>query len=517
MKRQRLKILDGLESFKDLFDNAYDLIHFLTLEGDLLYVNKTWERLLEYDEGEVQGTSIYDYIVPEDLERYKKYRLGIINGDTSDESVVFSILTKSGKNVILEGSINLRIQDDVPIYTRGIFHNITARVLGENKLKLVNEKLQERTESLNNLLINAPDAVIVIDEQSLITFWNPKAEEIFGWKAKYVIGKSLASKIIPEKYRKAHKAGMHRYLRKGEAHVLNRTIEITAIDKEKREFFISLTISSTKQGGKDYFIAFIRDIDNEKKNEIELEKKRIELEESNHELQQFAHVASHDLKEPVRKIRIFTDMLQQELSSISTETADQYLAIIDKSSERLVRMVDGILRYSTLTGREELLTKVNLNDTLTEVLYDLELMAENTQATVNYPNLPVVEGVSVLLHQLFYNLINNSLKFHHPDRPPIIDIKLNGPTKKLPEEIDKNRNNNHILISLTDNGIGITEDEVDKIFYAFTRLHSRDKYDGTGLGLSLCKRIVEYHKGKIWAESRQEGAAFHILIPLMQT
>lgn len=236
------------------------------------------------------------------------------------------------------------------------------------------------------------------------------------------------------------------------------------------------------------------------------------LESSNKDLQRFAHVISHDLKEPLRKISMFSERLVLDESNSLTEDSKNYLAKIGQSSVRMSNMIDGILAYYSVHAAHESFEITDLKAIIENVKSDLELLIEQKSATINIGTLPQVEGVPVLLNQLFYNLLNNSLKFSRDDVPPRIDISCS-----------KNERKNYFAageifyeITVKDNGIGFETESTEKIFGIFSRLHPQTRYEGTGLGLALCKRIVEYHNGKIWAESNGQGAIFKILLPQKQ-
>jgi light-regulated signal transduction histidine kinase (bacteriophytochrome) len=225
-------------------------------------------------------------------------------------------------------------------------------------------------------------------------------------------------------------------------------------------------------------------------------------------LQQFAHVASHDLKEPLRKIKTFAGLLADDGGTKFSERAATYLNKIDTASSRMFTMIDGVLNYSTLNETEQSIEKVDLNETMRNITSDLEVVMGQKKAQLLYDKLPVIEGASVLLHQLFYNLVNNSLKFARADAPPLITIASSPVVKN-----DKS----FVQIRIIDNGIGFQQEFAKRIFETFTRLNSKDQYEGTGLGLSLCKRIVERHGGSIEAFGQPgKGAEFVILLPTEQ-
>lgn len=259
-------------------------------------------------------------------------------------------------------------------------------------------------------------------------------------------------------------------------------------------------------------IGIIQDITEQKQFAEELStqvrKQTLELKRSNEDLLQFAHVASHDLKEPVRKIKVFASRLEDEFSSILPERGRAYLDKVHNATNRMFAMIDGVLSYSTLNANEQKLEEINLNQIFKNIESDLEIVIQQKKATINVSHLPVIQGAQVLIHQLFYNLINNSLKFSKTDVPPVIDVK---------SEVINRFGHKLVRIIVSDNGIGIEPEYADKIFGAFARLNAKEQYEGTGLGLSLCKRIVERHYGSISATGKAgEGAEFTIMLPMEQ-
>jgi PAS domain S-box-containing protein len=242
--------------------------------------------------------------------------------------------------------------------------------------------------------------------------------------------------------------------------------------------------------------------------EQQVNKRTQELQRSNDDLQQFAHVASHDLKEPVRKIKMFTGRLEGELKDKLNESAIKFLERIHVATDRMSTMIEGVLAYSTINAGIQKPEAVDLNVVIQHIETDLEISLEKTGGTIQCDHLPTLEGATVLLYQLFYNLINNSIKFAKAGVPPHI---------VLSSEIQIKNNKKLACINVEDNGIGFEPDQAIRIFETFTRLNSKDMYEGTGLGLSLCKKIVERHGGSITAHgSRNKGATFVIKLPLQQ-
>lgn len=515
------KQLKNEEWLKDLFDHAHDLIQIVHPEGTILYVNHAWSVLLQYPPEEIQGHLLYDFIDPSDRELYILRRNALLQSNKSnEEEITFNLLSKSGKKITVEGSLSVK-KDAAgkPLYTRGIFKDITARLENEAALKRYHAALEEREYNLQQLLVHAPDAVIVINKESLITFWNPKAEEVFGWTAAEVLHRPLADMIVPHQHRAAHAAGMKRYLSTGEAHVLNKTIEITALNKSGNEFYVSLTISKTTQNKATAFVAFLSDITEQKNNQFDLERKTRELERSNANLEEFAHAASHDLKEPIRKVQTFASRLKITLADKMTADEMNYFNRLETAARRMGLLVDDLLEYSHVSQGGDAVETIDLNEVLHIVQEDLEVLIEEKKAHFHVDQLPTIVGHRRQIQQLFQNLLANALKYTKPGTNAAIkinfsqvsgrDIALNLPAEEAHKQF--------YVISIQDNGIGFEQKDADRIFKMFQRLHGSAEYKGTGVGLSIVRKVVENHKGYIMAEGKpNEGATFNVFLPVVE-
>lgn len=501
-EQEARKLKESEESYKDLFDNAMDLIDIAASDGSIMYVNRAWQQALGYSEEELKGTSIYDLVIEKERERFRAYRERIIAGLPALETLITTVKSKDGKEIIIEGFISCKFKNGKPLYTRSILRDITQRKAIEKKIEFYTAELIEREENLSQMIRNAPDAIIVIDQNNTIRLWNPMAESMFGWKTAEVIGKDLCETIIPPAFQTAHRQGLKRYLETGEERMMHRTIETTALNKDGQEFYVSLTISTTRQSGNTDFIAFIRDISLQKRYALELQKKKEQLEKSNRELEQFAWLASHDLKEPLRKIRTFSDMLLNKKSL--PEDVMPALKKIQHSAVRMNNLIEDLLSYSNASGGREKFIKANLNHIIQDVLIDLEVPVKSKHAHIRIGKLPSLEVLPFQMRQLFQNLISNALKYSKTNVAPQIEI--------LGSEIPGNL----VEINVSDNGIGFKEEFADKVFQIFQRLVNREQYEGTGIGLALCKKIVENHRGTIEAKSTEGvGTTFTITLPVL--
>ncbi len=425
------------------------------------------------------------------------------------------IIAADGTEKMLKGKGELILDAAmVPIRLNGTCQDIT-------KEHVLSKNLEEKEQSFQKLISNAPDAVIVINAENIITLWNPKAEEIFGWETDEVVGKSLSNVIVPERYREGHEKGMQRYLSTRQPHILNRTLELSACSKNKKEIYISLTVAESMQDSTPVFIAFIRDISVQKTIQLELQKKtdqlelkNLELERSNEELESFNFAASHDLQEPLRKIQTYSlRIIEQNDSAISPAIAKD-LDKIFTASARMQSLLQDLLDYSQNTTQSQELSVVKLSELIEEVKNSFIDKVEERKVILKLQSLPLIKVVRFQFLQLFMNLLSNAIKYQSPDVTPEIAISSRLIDAKSLRFKTNSAIENYLEISVTDNGIGFEAEYADRIFGLFKRLHSREKYAGTGIGLATCKKIIHNHGGFITAESIPgKGSTFFLYLP----
>ena len=226
-----------------------------------------------------------------------------------------------------------------------------------------------------------------------------------------------------------------------------------------------------------------------------------ELERSNQELERFAHVVSHDLQQPLQSVYGFARLLETVCASHSNEAVSQYISHIIRASQRMTRLIQNLLAYSQVSQLEPLRKPVNCNRVLTQVLSDLQPMIDKSQATVITDTLPTLEADKTCLAQLFQNLLSNAIKYHPPHQAPQVTVTAQAQGSLW-------------RFGIHDNGIGISPEDADQIFQVFHRLHSAADYPGTGIGLAICKKIVENHRGRIWVDSdTTAGTTFYFTLP----
>jgi PAS domain S-box-containing protein len=261
----------------------------------------------------------------------------------------------------------------------------------------------------------------------------------------------------------------------------------------------------------------------EKELAKEVEKRTFELKQANNELnslnenlKQFVYIASHDLQEPLRKINMFSDLLRKKAADGLDESAKNFLLKITQASQRMTNLIKDLLDFSRADAGEKRFVEIDLNVVLTNVVEDFDMLIQQKNAIVKVNHLPTLDAIPVQMNQLFYNLIGNALKFAKNDVQPVIEVS----SRRLEaNEVDQyehlNRNWDYQEIIVQDNGIGFNQQFADQIFIMFQRLHAREQFDGTGIGLALCKKIVDNHNGVIYAVSQEnEGAGFHLILPV---
>lgn len=377
---------------------------------------------------------------------------------------------------------------------------VTQQVLARKKIEEAEEKARLAIESadLGSYEVNLLTDEIKISERFI---------EIWG-RDSHVSRKELTEDIHPDDRalrNEAHKKAMITGNLDYEARLLRADGSVSWVRIKGKVLF-------DKSGKPKTLLGVIQDITEQKQFAEQLTKlvkeRTLELQRSNEDLLQFAHVASHDLKEPVRKIKIFSSMLQSDYGDLLPARGTTYLNKVHNATDRMFSMIEGVLAYSEFTSAEQKISEIDLSHVLDNIESDLEILIQQKQATIIRKNLPKIEGADVLIHQLFYNLINNALKFSKKDTPAIIEIDA---TSEFHEGIEM------VKIKVKDNGIGIDPKLSKKIFDVFSRLNAKDDYEGTGLGLALCKKIVERHHGTISADGiRGEEAVFTILLPTRQ-
>lgn len=281
--------------------------------------------------------------------------------------------------------------------------------------------------------------------------------------------------------------------------------EVHTTNSSGDDLWLDCRFTPFYSNGEPHLLLSVDDITISKQAEVNLQVYAAKLEQSNRDLQEFAYIASHDLQEPLRKVLAFGDRLANKYSGDIDETGRDYLHRMRDASLRMQTLINDLLTFSRVTTRAQPFARVDLDELIHDVVSDLENQIDRTQGKVETGHLPVIEADPTQMHQLLQNLINNALKFHQEDEPPFV-------------EVSAKRVGRNCQIIVKDNGIGFDEQYLDRIFKPFQRLHSRQEYEGSGMGLAICRRIVERHRGDITAHSTEgAGSTFIVTLPFQQT
>jgi two-component system sensor kinase FixL len=379
------------------------------------------------------------------------------------------------------------------------------------------ERLQHATARLAGILDIADDAIIAVNGHQEIELFNQGAERIFGYAADEVRGQPL-DMLLPERFTATHSQHIAAFA--SAAAVARRMGERRDLFGRRRdgtEFPAEASISKLVINDEPVFTVILRDITTRKRAEDALKTSAINLERRNRELQEFASVASHDLQEPLRKIQAFGGLLKMEHSATLDVEGRDYLERMQNAAGRMQTLINDLLMLARLGSEARPFVAVDLNRVAREVLDDLEARIVRTGGRVELGDLPTIEADPLQMRQLLQNVIGNALKFCRPEEPSIVKIRNDLIVGAEPRLAASALGDSCCRISVEDNGIGIDERYLDRIFAVFQRLHGRNEYEGTGIGLAVCRRIAERHGGTITATSTPgQGTTFIITLPVNQ-
>jgi len=342
-----------------------------------------------------------------------------------------------------------------------------------------------------------PDAILIAGADGRIVLANRRAEELFGYGAGGLVGRSVED-LVPARYRQAHAAHRAGYHHRPQVRLMGERRELWALRADGSEFPAEISLSPL-DGGR-LVVSAVRDVSERRRIQEALERRTRELARSNAELEQFAYVASHDLQEPLRMVASYAQLLERRYGDRLDEDAREFIRYMVEGARRMRDLINDLLDYSRVGRRGRPFAPVSLETVLEEVLAALEPAITETEARITCGPLPELRADEAQMRQLFQNLLSNAIKFRGEEPPRV--------------HVGARREGALWHITVEDNGIGIDPQYAERIFLLFQRLHTQREYPGTGIGLAICKKIVERHGGRIWVDTdRRRGAAFHLVLP----
>ncbi len=488
--RARRSAEDALRAERDGFAAViaaqHDGVIVVSAAGVLIDANRALCRMTGFDREELIGCrEPLPFIRAEDEAKLKAYHRAEATGD-GDEDIVLLHRDGSGVPVIFASA---PLQDESGAVTARVttVKDVSERHRGQEHRRKTNEQFAALIET-------APDAVVIADSAGRIYLINTETERMFGYPRDELLGRPLEV-LLPERLQALKGAGMNLCGRR----------------KDGTEFPIDVSRSTLDTDDGRLVTAFVRDITTLRQQEderahlhAELGRRADDLVRSNADLEQFANIASHDLAEPLRSISGFTQLLERRYKGQLDDDADRFIGFVVDGVNRMQMLIADLLAYSR-AGRAELEVKpVALTEVVTELLASLSSAIAEAGAEICVGALPTVTADKTQLGQVLQNLVCNALKFHQPGVSPRLEISA--------AQVEPGWQ-----IAVSDNGLGIDPAHSDRVFKMFQRLHGRDDYPGTGVGLAVCKRLVERLGGQIWFEpNTSQGTVFNFTIPMAE-
>ena len=387
---------------------------------------------------------------------------------------------------------------------------IAERLRAEDEVHQLNAELEQRiiertaqfqrSETLfRGLLESAPDAMVITRSNGCIVLVNRQVEEMFGYQRHELLDHPVEM-LMPVRFRDAHLQHRGHYAHDPQTRSMGGSLELYGLHKNGREFSVEISLSPLVSDEGMLVSSAIRDVTKRKQTEDALKRLAADLARSNTDLEQFAYVASHDLQEPLRAVSGCVQLLQQRYHGQLDARADELIAHAVDGASRMQTLIRDLLAYARVSTRGRDLEPIDSETVLKEALSNLATVIQESGGVVTHGALPTVAADPTQLLQVFQNLIGNAIKYRG-ERPPEVHINVEHCTGEW-------------QFTMRDNGIGIDPQYFERIFGIFQRLHTRREYPGTGIGLALCKKIIERHGGRIWVASQPEaGSTFCFTIP----
>jgi len=488
--RRRLarSLQDSEEQFRMLLDGIQDYAIFLMdARGRILSWNVGAERIKGYTSDQIIGHNFSCFFPPEDIERGRPeevLRLTAASGRHEEQSMR---VRKDGSR-FLASVIFTALRDSA------------GNLTGFSEFSHDLSKSQASDARYRGLLEAAPDAMVVVNGGGEIVLLNVQAENQFGYSRDELLGQQVKN-IIPEGFAERLIADGTRSAAEALAQQIGMGIELVGRRKDGGEFPLEIMLSPLESAEGILVTAAIRDISLRKESEEHLVKTVGELRRSNEELQQFAYVSSHDLQEPLRMVASYTQLLAKRYKGRLDSDADEFIAFAVDGCSRMQGLIRDLLAYSRAGTTGKPLCKVSGEEALQGALTNLRITIEQSGAVVSHDSLPAIETDEMQLTQVFQNLVGNAIKYRAVESPRV--------------HVSAAKNGDHEWIfSVRDNGLGIAPQYFDRIFVLFQRLHARNEFEGTGIGLAICKKVLERLGGRIWVDSQLgTGSTFYFALP----
>jgi PAS domain S-box-containing protein len=478
---------ESQEQYRMLLDGIEDhAIFMMDPEGRITSWNAGAERIKGYRADEIIGRDFSCFFPPEDIERGRPeeiLRIAVASGRHEEQGMR---VRKDGSRFL--ASVTFTALRDLDGNLRGFSE--FSHDLSESK---------EAGAKYRGLLEAAPDAMVVVNQSGKIVLLNVQAEKQFGYRRDELLGQKVTN-IIPVGFAERLIADGLRSAEEALAQQIGTGIELIARRKDGSEFPIELMLSPLSSAEGTLVTAAIRDITARRTAAANLLQKVEELKRSNEELEQFASIASHDLQEPLRMVASYTQLLSRRYKGKLDSDADEFIAFAVDGASRMQRLIQDLLAYSRVGTRGSDLLDISSENALRQALLNLRGAIEESGALVTHDPLPTVSADETQLIQLFQNLVGNAIKYQGPGVPKVHIAVARSSGKKW-------------TFSVQDNGLGIEPQYFEKIFGMFQRLHKREAFAGTGIGLAICKKIVEQHGGRISVDSKPgHGSTFRFAL-----
>jgi len=521
-------IKESEQRFRLVATSIPQIIWIADQQGNIEYLSDQWEKYT--GQSPTEGKKLFSTLIhQDDIDMVRaKWRLAMAKGEPWEAEYRLRDLRTNGYTWFFGNTLPLTDEKGKVIKWVGSSADITSQKELNQKLSSLVDKRTVELNSLNDLLQSknielsttqnflqtvldsSVELVTAFDTELNYTFVNKRSIEFASQHPHDLIGRNIRD--VHPGFEKTD--GYQYLLRALKGEVIH--IDARRPIVNENLIFETFVIPLKTNGNINGVMTLQRDITTIVGLTENLKKTNQDLQRSNEDLEQFAHVASHDLKEPVRKIKMYGNLLKTNYEDSLPEKGKNYLGKIERATERISDMIDGVLRYSSFTTFEQSFEQLDAQSIFNDIMEDLEVVIREKNATINIDAHTTVYGSSTLIYQLFYNLINNALKFSRKGVAPVIFVRCQTVSgKDLTDDINgPNADRGFTHIEIKDNGIGFDQEYAEKIFESFLRLNPKDKYEGTGLGLALCKKIAKRHHGFITAIGRpNEGATFSVYLP----